>query len=58
VSKVTISARKAKYGGLEVSEASRCGPWKTNSRLKRLMADLGLEQEMLKAVIQTNGLSS
>jgi hypothetical protein len=52
VSKVTISARKAKYGGLEVSEASRCGPWKTNSRLKRLMADLGLEQEMLKAVIQ------
>jgi putative transposase len=29
-----------------------------NSRLKRLVADLSLDREMLKAVIAKNGLSS
>jgi putative transposase len=29
-----------------------------NSRLKRLIADLSLDREMLKAVIAKNGLSS
>ncbi len=29
-----------------------------NSRLKRLVADLSLDKEMLKAVITKNGLSS
>ena len=29
-----------------------------NSRLKRLVADLSLDKEMLKAVIAKNGLSS
>jgi hypothetical protein len=34
------------------------GPWNENRRLKRLVADLSLDREMLKAVIAKNGLSS
>ena len=59
VSKHTIYAWKAKYGGLEVSEAQRLRSLEDeNSRLKRLVADLSLDREMLKAVIAKNGLSS
>lgn len=59
VSKHTIYAWKAKYGGLEVSEAQRLRALEDeNSRLKRLVADLSLDREMLKAVITKNGLSS
>ena len=57
--KHTIYAWKAKYGGLDVSEAQRLRSLEDeNSRLKRLVADLSLDREMLKAVIQKNGLSS
>ena len=59
VSKHTIYAWKAKYGGLEVSEAQRLRKLEDeNQRLKRLVADLSLDREMLKAVIAKNGLSS
>ena len=59
VSKHTIYAWKAKYGGLEVNEAQRLKQLKDeNGRLKKLVADLSLDREMLKAVIAKNGLSS
>lgn len=59
VSKHTIYAWKAKYGGMEASEAQRLKQLEDeNGRLKRLVADLSLDREMLKAVIVKNGLSS
>jgi putative transposase len=49
----------AKYGGLDVSEAQRLRSLEDeNWRLKRLVADLSLDREMLEAVIAKNGLSS
>ena len=59
VSQATIYTWKAKYGGLELSEAQRLRSLEDeNSRLKRLVADLSLDKEILKAVIAKNGLSS
>lgn len=59
VSKHTIYAWKAKYGGMEVSEAQELKQLRDeNARLKRLVADLSLDKDMLKSVIAKNGLSS
>jgi putative transposase len=59
VSKHTIYAWKAKYGGLDVSQAQELRQrTDENHRLKRLVADLSLDKEMLKAVIAKNGWSS
>ena len=59
VSKHTVYGWKAKYGGLEVNEAQRLRQLEDeNGRLKKLVADLSLDREMLKAVIAKNGLSS
>jgi putative transposase len=59
VSKHTMYAWKAKYGGMDVNETQRLRSLEDeNSRLKRLVADLSLDREMLKAVIAKNGLSS
>jgi putative transposase len=59
VSKHTIYAWKAKFGGMDASEAQKLrGLEDENGRLKRLVADLSLDREMLKAVIAKNGLSS
>lgn len=59
VSKHTIYAWKAKFGGMDASEAQKLRALEDeNSRLKRLVADLSLDREMLKAVIAKNGLSS
>ena len=59
VSKHTLYGWKAKYGGLEVNEAQRVRQLEDeNGRLKKLVADLSLDREMLKAVIAKNGLSS
>ena len=55
----TYYSWKAKYGGLEVSEARRLRQLEDeNRRLKKLVADLSLDKDMLQAVIRKNGWSS
>jgi putative transposase len=59
VSKHTIYAWKSKFGGMDASEAQWLRQLEDeNGQLKRLVADLSLDREMLKAVIAKNGLSS
>lgn len=59
VSKHTIYAWKAKYGGMDVNEAQEVKQLREeNARLKKLVADLSLDKDMLKSVISKNGLSS
>jgi putative transposase len=59
VSVHTIYAWKAKYGGMEVNEAEELRSLREeNHRLKKLVADLSLDKDMLKSVIQKNGYSS
>ncbi len=58
VSEAAIYTWKSKYGGLEVNEARRLRALDDeNRRLKTLVADLSLDKEILKAVIQKNGWS-
>ena len=58
ISDATFYKWKAKYGGLEVSEARRLKSLEDeNRRLKHLVADLSLDKEVLKAVISKNGWS-
>lgn len=59
VSKHTMYAWKAKYGGMDVSEAQEVRQLRDeNSRLKRLVAELTLDKDMLQSVIRKNSLSS
>ena len=59
VSKHTIYAWKAKYGGMDVSQAQEAKQLRDeNTRLRKLVADLSLDKEMLQAVIRKNGLRS
>ena len=59
VSKHTIYAWKAKYGGMSVNEAQEAKQLREeNTKLKKLVVDLSLDREMLKAVIAKNGWSS
>jgi putative transposase len=59
VSKHTIYAWKAKYGGMDVSEAQQARQLRDeNARLKRLVADLSPDKEALQSVIRKNGWSS
>ncbi len=54
VSKHTICAWKAKYGGMEVSEAEEVKHLRDeNRRLKKLVADLSLDKDMLQSVTRT-----
>ncbi len=47
---------KAKYGGMEISEAKRLkGLEEENRRLARLVADQALDIQMLKDVVSKNG---
>ena len=58
VSKHTLYAWKAKYGGMEATEAQEAKQLRDeNRRLKTLVADLSLDKEMLRAVIRKNGWS-
>ena len=58
ISDATLYNWKAKYGGLDVSEAQRLRQMEDeNRRLKALVADLSLDKEALKAVIRKNGWS-
>jgi putative transposase len=59
VSKHTIHAYKAKYGGMDVSEAQEVKQLREeNARLNRLVADLTLDKDALQSVIRKNSLSS
>lgn len=59
VSKHTIYAWKAQFGGMEVNEAEELRSLRDeNQRLKKLVADLSLDKEMLKSLIAKNGYSS
>jgi putative transposase len=59
VSKHTIYAWKAKYGGMDVSQAQEAKQLRDeNTRLRKLVADLSLDKDMLQAVIAKNGRSS
>jgi len=59
VSKHTVYAWKAKYGGMEVSEAQEVKALREeNARLKKLVADLSLDKDALQSVIRKNHLGS
>ena len=59
VSRYTIYAWKAKYGGMDVSEAQEAKHLRDeNARLKKLVADLSLDKDMLQSVIRKNSLGS
>jgi putative transposase len=59
VSKHTIYGWEAKYGGLDASEAQEMKQLRDeNARLKKLVADLSLDKDMLQSVIRKNSLSS
>jgi putative transposase len=59
VTQHTIYAWKAKYGGMEVSEAQEVKQLREeNARLKKLVADLSLDKDALQSVIRKNSLGS
>ena len=59
VSKHTLYSWKAKYGGMDVSEAQEAKQLRDeNARLKKLVADLSLDKDALQWVIEKNGWSS
>lgn len=59
VSKHTVYAWKSKYGGMDVSEAQEVKQLREeNARLKKLVADLSLDKDMLQSVIRKNSLGS
>jgi putative transposase len=59
VSTHTVYAWKAKYGGMDSSDAIRLRHLEDeNNRLKKFVAEVCLDREMLKALLIKNGLSS
>ena len=59
VSKHTIYGWRAKYGGMDVTEAQEAKQLRDeNTRLRKLVADLSLDKEALQSVIRKNGWSS
>jgi putative transposase len=59
VSKHTIYAWKAKYGGMDASQAQEAKQLRDeNTKLRKLVADLSLDKEALQSVIRKNGWSS
>ena len=59
LSKHTIYAWKAKYGGMDVSQAQEAKQLRDeNTKLRKLVADLSLDKEALQSVIRKNGWSS
>jgi putative transposase len=56
VSSATIYKWKAKFGGLEVSEAKRLRQLEDeNAKLKKLLAEAMLDNAMLKEITSKNG---
>src|SRR2546423_9307163 len=59
VSKHTIYGGKAKYGGMDVSQAQEAKQLRDeNTRLRKLVAGLSLDKDMLQAGIAKNGWGS
>jgi putative transposase len=59
VSKHTNYAWKAKFGGMDASEAQKLRALEDeNGRLKRMVPDISLDREVLKAIIAKNDLNS
>ena len=59
ISKHTLYSWKARYGGMEVSEAQQAKQLRDeNTRLKKLVAELSLDKDALQSVIRKNGWSS
>jgi len=59
VSKHTLYSWKAKYGGMDASQAQEAKQLRDeNTRLRKLVADLSLDKEALQSVIRKNGWSS
>ena len=59
VSKHTMYAWKAKYGGMDATQAQEAKQLRDeNHRLRKLVADLSLDKEALQSVIRKNGWSS
>jgi putative transposase len=57
--KHTIYGWKAKYGGMDIGEAQEVKQLRDeNARLKKLVADLSLDKDMLQSVIRKNSLGS
>ena len=57
VSNHTVYAWNAKYGGMDVSEAEEVKHLRDeNARLKKLVADLSLDKDMLQSVLRKNSL--
>ena len=55
ISEQTLYRWKAKFGGLEVSDARRLKQLEAeNAKLKRLVADLTLDKEALKELLAKN----
>lgn len=55
ISETTFYKWRSKYGGMELSEAKRLRQLEEeNSRLKKLVADLVLDNTMLKGVLSKN----
>jgi putative transposase len=58
VSKHTIDAWKAKYGGMDVSQPQEAKRLRDeNTKLRKLVVDLSLDKEALQSVIRKNGWS-
>ncbi len=58
ISKHTLYAWKAKYGGMDASQAQEAKQLRDeNNRLRKLVADLSLDKEALQSVIRKNGWS-
>ena len=54
----TLYNWKAKFGGMEVSDAKKLRALEEeNRRLKEMVADLSLDKEVLKAIVRKNGWS-
>ena len=59
VSKHTLYSWKAKYGGMDVSQAQEAKQLRDeNTKLRKLVADLSLDKEALQSVIRKNGWGS
>lgn len=58
VSEGTIYGWKSKFGGMEIADAKRLRALEEeNRRLEQMVADLCLDKDVLKSVIQKDGWS-